>query len=116
MRQYSRDRLHESGEGEARRNRHRDHFVALAEEAAPHLVGQEQTLWLNRLEAEHDDLRATLEWCLAGLPPYAGPPPHGDAALRLVNALSEFWFRRGYFTQGRQCLERALAADPDAPA
>jgi predicted ATPase len=51
-RQYARDRLLESGEGEAVRDQHRDRLLALAEEAEPKLLGPEQVVWLDRLETE----------------------------------------------------------------
>ena len=62
MRQYARERLLESGGGEAVRERHREYFLALAEEAEPNLKGAEQAEWLQRLEAEHDNLRLALDW------------------------------------------------------
>ena len=57
VRQYSRDRLLESGEGDTWRERHASYFVALAEEAEPHLIGKDQIRWLECLEREHDNLR-----------------------------------------------------------
>jgi hypothetical protein len=65
VRQYARERLLESGGGEAIRVRHRDYFLTLAEEAEPKLLGSEQAEWLRRLEEEHDNLRSALEWSLA---------------------------------------------------
>src|SRR5205807_10170614 len=61
MRNYAQERLAASGEAEAWRSRQRDHFLALAEEAEPHLTGPEQAVWLGNLEAEHDNLRAALQ-------------------------------------------------------
>src|SRR5205807_4056613 len=65
VRQYARERLLESSGGAAVRERHRDYFLALAEEADPELLGSEQAEWLQRLEEEHDNLRSALEWSLA---------------------------------------------------
>ena len=65
VRQYARDRLAEGGKGKACQSQHRDYFLALAEEAKEKLVGPEQGLWLDRLESEHENLRAALEWCAA---------------------------------------------------
>ena len=65
VRQYATERLAETGAREALRERHRDYFLALAEEAAPKLEGAEQAAWLQRLEKEYENLRASLEWSLA---------------------------------------------------
>jgi non-specific serine/threonine protein kinase len=109
IRQYAGDRLVEAGEAARMRDRHRDWFLALAERAQSELRGSEQALWLDRLEQEHDNVRAALEWSLAG---EAG----AEAALRLAGALYRFWYVRGYLTEGRQWLESALAAGSGAAA
>ncbi len=101
VRQYARDRLLESGEGERWRDRHRDHFLAVAEEAEPNLVGPEQATWLHRLEAEHDNFRAALEWALAA-------PDACEAGLRICAALWRFWEVKGHLGEGRLGSERAL--------
>jgi predicted ATPase len=98
VRQYARDRLRESGEGEAVQERHQAFFVVLAEETEPQLRGPEQQLWLERLETEHDNLRVALEW-------------RGDeASLRLAGALERFWYVRGHFSEGRAWLGSAFSA------
>jgi non-specific serine/threonine protein kinase len=66
VRQYARDRLLEAGEAEAVRGRHAGWCLALAEEAEPALVGDNQREWLDRLEREHDNLRAALACASAG--------------------------------------------------
>src|SRR5207237_867951 len=62
IRQYALDRLLESREAAAARQKHLAYFLGLAEQAEPHLRGRDQVRWLDRLEAEHDNLRAALEW------------------------------------------------------
>ena len=101
VRQYARDRLQEGGSGETTRARHRDFFVALAEEAEPQLIGAEQTAWLRRLESEHENLRVALEWSSADADPAKG--------LRLCGALQRFWYTRGYFNEGRAWCALLLA-------
>jgi predicted ATPase/class 3 adenylate cyclase len=101
IRQYARDRLIEAGEAAAVRDRHRNWFLELAERAATELRGPEQALWLDRLEQEHDNLRAALEWS-------QGSEEAGDAGLRLAGSLYRFWYVRGYLAEGRQWLEEAL--------
>ncbi len=102
VRQYGGERLGQAGESASVRSRHRDWFLALAERAAPELTGREQALWLDRLEQEHDNLRAALEWSLAE---EAGAEP----GLRLAGFLFRFWSVRGYVTEGQTWLEAALA-------
>jgi non-specific serine/threonine protein kinase len=100
VRQYARDRLEDSGGSAAVRVRHRDYYLALAEEADPKLRGAEQAEWLRRLEEEHDNLRAGLDWSLVEAEPKGG--------LRLCGALQRFWWTRGHFTEGRQWCTRVL--------
>ncbi len=107
IRQYARDRLAEAGEAAATRTRHRDWFLALAEEAEAPIREQQAVHWLNRIEREHDNLRAALEW--------SHDAPDGlEAELRLAGALQSFWLRRGYWIEGRGWLEAAL--DRPGPA
>src|SRR5262249_55028679 len=72
------------------------------EEAARQIPGSDQTHWLDRLEQEHDNLRAALEWA-ACIDPHAG--------IRLAGALSRFWDIRGHFDEGRQQLSAILGAE-----
>ena len=65
-------------------------------------------IWLERLEEEHDNLRAALAWCQ--MPEADGG---AEAGLRLVGALQEFWYARGEFDEGRQWC-RAVLSRPDA--
>ncbi len=87
---------------DALKRRHFSCFLALAEEAEPHLKGADQTLWLDRLTREHDNFRAALR----GMPSI-------QSRLRLCGALWRFWERRDHFQEGRAWLEDALA-QPEA--
>ena len=102
MRQYARDRLLESGEAEPGRERHRECFLAFAEEAETHLSGQEQARWYERLEAEHQNLRAAIAW-------REQAPEATEPDLRMVGALGRFWWFRGHNTEGRLLAENVLA-------
>ncbi len=103
IRHYGRDRLQESGEAAAVGSRHRDYFLALAEEAEPGLEGgEEQPGWLVRLEREHDNLRAALAWSL-------DQPERTEAELRLCGALYRFWLHRGHGGEGRDWCTASLA-------
>jgi len=92
IRQYAQEKLEESGEAEEVRRRHASFFLTLAEEAEPRLRGPEDMEWLERLEAEHDNLRAALSWALE----------RGEAepGIRLAGALWRFWEARGYYGEG----------------
>jgi len=101
VRQYARDRLEETDASAAAQVRHRDYYLALAEEADPKLRGPEHAEWLRRLEEEHDNLRAGLEWSLVE----AG----SKGGLRLCGALQRFWWTRGHLAEGRQWCTRFLS-------
>ena len=91
IREYASERLEESGEADELRQRHADFFLALAEEAFPELKGSPRP-WLDRLEADHDNLRTVLDWLES-----AG---RTQEALQLAGALYRFWSMRGYLAGG----------------
>jgi predicted ATPase len=99
--EFAAERLAASGEEDEIRRRHAEHVRELAEEAEPHLMGEGQFRWLERLEREHDNLRAALDWAEAA----------GDAetALRTAAAIWRFWQLHGHLAEGRARLERILA-------
>ena len=107
LRQYARERLEVSGEDEAFRHRHAEFFLALAEEAAPQLTGAQQQEWANRLEVDHDNMRAALSWSLER---------ESETALRLAGALARFWQMRARFVEGSAWLEAAQNQDGRADA
>lgn len=103
VREYARGRLVEAGEGETTSRRHRDWYLALVDEASRAFFrGPEPVDVLRRLNQEHDDLRAALEWCL-------GQPGEGRSGLRIAAGLWRYWEIRGHLTEGRGWLERMLA-------
>ena len=106
LRQYSREKLTASGEAKATLVRHQDYFLAFAERAEPGLFGGNQLEWLNRLEAEHGNLRAAIDWSLES----------GDiaASLRLSSALYFFWELHGHRREGYERLMVVLAL-PQTP-
>jgi len=101
IREYGLEALVASGEGEVARQAHADYFLQLAEEAEPALKGPLLVDWLERLEREHDNLRAALQWALES--------GKAEVALRLGTALERFWVVRGHRNEGLAFLERALA-------
>jgi predicted ATPase/class 3 adenylate cyclase len=108
IRQYARDRLLDSGRGDTVRHQHCDYFLGLAERAEPELNGAEQTLWLQRLEAENENLRAGLEWSLQEIAGDIDSNDDRERALRFCGALSVFWSNGGYLTEGREWCQLAL--------
>jgi predicted ATPase/serine/threonine protein kinase len=106
VRQYGREHLLRSGDAERWHERHFAFFFESFRHAEPRLRGPEQISWLNRLQLEHDNLRSALEWSMAA-------PERGTQALELAAALFWFWTKRGYFSEGQQWLERALAGAID---
>ena len=100
IREYGLEALTARGEMQAVRQAHALYYLRLAQEAEPRLMSAEQAQWLERLEREHENLRAALSWFILG----------GDmeAALRLGGALWRFWWMRGHLREGRDCLERML--------
>ncbi len=103
VRQYARDRLFESGQGESWRDRHLNHFLSLAEEAEPKLTGADQQAWLDRLDVEHDNLRAAMTWS-------SSSDDSVDRQLRLAGAFWRFWSVRGYMVEGRARLAELMAS------
>jgi predicted ATPase/class 3 adenylate cyclase len=107
IRQYGFEKLAETSEGQVVRARHRDFYLGFAEDAEPRLQGPEQVAWLQRLEADHDNLRAALRWSL--------DCDETEAALRLGSALSLFWDTHGYVREGREWLDELLAHARERP-
>ncbi len=107
VRLYAREKLAAAGEEEAVRRRHRDWYLQFVEQAEPQLQGPALESWLGRLEAEHDNIRAALEWCKAA-------EPHPEYGLRLAASMWHFWEVRGYWTEGREWLEGALTKGREA--
>jgi predicted ATPase/DNA-binding CsgD family transcriptional regulator len=107
IREFALEQLAISGEANAIHRAHAEYYRGLAEYAEPQLIGNDVSAWLERLEREHDNLRAALSWTLE----------HGDAdtAQRLSGALWRFWFLRGHLGEGRKCLEATLAMQGEVP-
>jgi predicted ATPase/class 3 adenylate cyclase len=107
IREYALERLVASGEEAAVRQRHAQYYLALVERAEPLLHGAEQLVWLLRLEAEYDNLRAVLAWSQAA--------DGAAVGLRIVATLWSFWQFGGHLNEGREQLTRILA-HPEAAA
>jgi predicted ATPase/DNA-binding CsgD family transcriptional regulator/tRNA A-37 threonylcarbamoyl transferase component Bud32 len=104
IREYGLECLLASGKLEVTWQAHARYYLALAEEAEPELVGPQQVAWLERLEREHDNLRAAMRSTLEQWEIWH----HREMALRLGGALQRFWEVRGHWSEGWIFLERAL--------
>lgn len=101
VRQYALERLRESGKEDETRNRHLDHFLALAEKARPELAGPAQGAWLARLDTERENFLAAHAWADRALDGAA-------LGLRLAWALKPYWINRGYPELGLRLTVEAL--------
>ena len=105
VRRYGREKLLEAGEQSDCLARHRNWYLALVERAEPALQGPEQKRWITQLDQEHDNLREALAFSLEG--------GSEDSALRLAAGLWWFWQVRGYLSEGRAWLSKALAGNAE---
>ncbi|MDQ3250506.1 MAG: NACHT domain-containing protein, partial [Chloroflexota bacterium] len=107
---YALEQLTVGGELPVMQQRHAAFFLWLAETAEPHLKGDEQLVWVKRLDVERANLRAALTWCTSD----DGDPVLG---LRLANALGRYWYWRALYGEGSRWLDTLLAcAGERAPA
>lgn len=111
IREYGLECLTSNGEMERVRQAHAEYYLWLAEGAETGPGQPQQAVWLERLEREHDNLRAAMQWSLED------STSGGDSrerrwemALRFGQALRSFWVVHGYWSEGRTFLDRALAA------
>ncbi len=104
LREFGLEQLEASGEQGAIRLHHGNFFLALAEQAKAKLGSAEQVEWMNRMEQEHDNLRAALEWSRTA-------DGAGELCMRLAGALGFFWEAHGYFSEGRERLSAVLATE-----
>jgi hypothetical protein len=107
IRQYANQKLVESEESNALRDKHLEYFLKLAETAAPHLMRSEQLEWLAQLDVDYENLRLALQWAINKDSP--------QILLRLCAALGMFWFIRSYWMEGSKWLKNALSTSPQNP-
>lgn len=103
IREFASERLTAGSEEPEIRDRHLHAFLALAQEAEPHLLGAQRRARLDRLEREIDNFRAALDW--------ATDARRVEPALSLGAALWRLWQMRGYLREARRQIERVLALD-----
>jgi non-specific serine/threonine protein kinase len=99
VREFALEALEANGEANKIKRLHAGFYMLLAEAAEPELNGAKAAEWLETLEEEHDNLRSAIEWSLENQP---------ETALRIVAALRNFWFIRGYLAEGSKWIKQAL--------
>lgn len=108
IREYASEQAEAAGETEMLKRRHAEYYLALVEQVAPALRGHEQAATLARLDREHDNVRALLAWAVGR--------GEGEIAQAISGAIWRFWSIRGYISEGRSWLAKALAMPPKRTA
>jgi predicted ATPase len=104
LREFGLEQLEASREQETIRHHHARFFLEFAEQAESRLESAEQIQWMNRMEQEHDNLRAALEWSRTA-------EGAGEICLRLAITLGHFWEVRGHFSEGRERLSAVIRTE-----
>jgi predicted ATPase/DNA-binding CsgD family transcriptional regulator len=110
IREYALEMLDANGEERLSRHAHAVYYMTLAEESERELVGPQQAAWLERLEQEHDNLRAALDWSLQQDEDTNETQRRVEIALRLAGALRRFWQMHGHLNEGQTFTEKTLSA------
>jgi predicted ATPase/DNA-binding XRE family transcriptional regulator len=108
VREYGLEQLESIGEADATRQRHATFFLALAEASVDGLRSNDMAHWVERLEADHGNLRAALAWTIER--------KQSAYALRLAAAMRILWLQNAYIAEAQSWLAQALALDDDEPA
>jgi predicted ATPase/class 3 adenylate cyclase len=106
---FARAALHEAGEWEEIRNAHASFYADLAEDLSSRLEGPAALAARDRIEAELENIRAALAWCLDQPADGTSPPERLTTGLRLCQAMSWFWYAFGYTAEGHGWQRRAVA-------
>ncbi|HJW51749.1 MAG TPA: tetratricopeptide repeat protein [Burkholderiaceae bacterium] len=101
IREYAREKLEQEAELTPIGLRHCEHFFAKAKQARDGMEGSEQAEWVQRVEADIDNVRSAMSFALDGS---ADP----FIAVKMAVEMMQFWMLRGYSTEGRQLVRRAL--------
>ena len=107
VREYGLDQLETSGGADATRRGHAIFFLALAEASVDGLRSTEMAHWVERLEVDHDNVRAALAWAIEG--------KHGGLALRLAAAMRILWLQNAHIAEAQSWLAQVLALDDAEP-
>ena len=103
IREFAVEQATDRGRWDDLRRRHAEVFTTIAEEASSRVMGSSKRTTLDRLEEDHDNLRAAMSWAV--------DTGSAETALRLGSAMWRFWQMRGYLAEGLERLELALALE-----
>lgn len=103
IREYAGEKLVERGEAIGAQSRHSRFYCELAMKAQQNLKGPDQARWLEKLDVEHQNLLAALEWFAT-----SGGQEDAQVGLGMALALWRFWEIRGYLIEGRKWLATML--------
>jgi predicted ATPase/DNA-binding SARP family transcriptional activator len=101
IREFARASLTEADEFPELARRHAEFFLLLSEEAEPHFAAADQTIWLDAVEQDHDNIRGALRW--------STETGEAEVGMRIGGALWRFWLQRNHIREGRRWLEDVLA-------
>ena len=101
IREFAAERLEQGGDAARVKDAHAEAYTRMVESAKEKLFGPERKTQLDRLERDHDNLRAALDWCIAS--------GRTEQALELGAAMWRFWQMRGHLREGRARIEAVLA-------
>jgi predicted ATPase/class 3 adenylate cyclase len=107
IREYASERLKSVEDAERTRRRQAEYVLAVAEEAEAHLMAEDQTVWLDRLEREHDNIRTALRWAI--------DTGESEIGLRTAAAIWRFSQQRGHLSEARRWIEDLLELPGAAP-
>lgn len=105
--EFASEKLRSSGEAGKIEEWHAHYYLSLSQEADANLRGPQQDRWLERLEKDHNNIRAALRWSSA--------VDEFSMGARLAAALSRFWERHSHFNEGRHWLSKALLSGSEIP-
>jgi non-specific serine/threonine protein kinase len=106
VREYAMEILEASGEAESIRKNHAEFFLALVKEAEPEFFCEQGAKWLDRLESEHDNLRAAVSWLAV---------KDAEKMAYLAAELRNFWILRNHLSEGHKWLKMALETGVEVP-
>ena len=105
VREFATEALLKADESENAMARYAEYFVALGERAEPFLQAAQSSEWLDKLEEDHNNLRAAMKWSLAN---------DAEKAVRLAVSLRNFWLLHSHLSEGYRWMKAAQAAGVDA--
>jgi len=107
VREYALEQLKANEEEAAVQHAHATYYLNLAEQAELMLASPQALTWLDKLNTEHDNIRVALRWSIEN--------DNGDTASRMSSALWQFWFARGYLSEGRRWIDEAVSVSSQNP-